>query len=128
MIKTGERIVYTLTGADALAINRRRTSGASIAARMKMCIAAPSSKGAEDLRGEVHGWPEGAQAHIGNNVAEGQRFPGIVVRDWQGMKDPLAPEPDNPAVNLQVWLDGNDTFWATSRREGEGPGTFMRQH
>jgi hypothetical protein len=27
-----------------------------------------------------------------------------------------------PAANLQVHLDGTDTYWATSRCEGEGPG------
>lgn len=124
MITIGTAIIYVLSGADALAINRRRTSGASIAARMKMCIAAPSAKGAEDLKGEVHGWPEGAQAHIGNNVAEGMRFPGVVVS-----VSPVESE-SAPPVNLQVWLDGSDAFWATSRHEDGSkspkPGTFSR--
>jgi hypothetical protein len=76
MITIGTAIIYTLSAADAEAINRRRTNGGSIAERMKMCIAAPSYKGAEDLKGEVHGWPAGAQAHIGNEAKEGQRYPG----------------------------------------------------
>jgi hypothetical protein len=131
MITIGTAIIYTLSAADAEAINRRRTNGGSIAERMKMCIAAPSYKGAEDLKGEVHGWPGGAQAHIGNDVAEGMRFPGVVVRDWaEEHEDSRTGMPDDPAVNLQVWLDGNDSYWATSRHEDGSkspkPGTFSR--
>jgi hypothetical protein len=40
MITIGTAIIYTLSAADAEAINRRRTNGGSIAERMKMCIAA----------------------------------------------------------------------------------------
>lgn len=60
-------------------------------------------------------WREetGAIAHVGNEVAEGQQFPATIVRLWQhGM------------VNLQVQLDGNDCYWATSRAEGDAPGTW----
>lgn len=46
--------------------------------------------------------------HVGNDVREGQLYPAIVVATWGGA-----------SVNLQVWLDGNDTLWATSRSEGE---------
>lgn len=124
MITIGTPIIYVLSRQDAEAINRRRTNGGSIAARMKMCIAAPSAKGAEDLKGEVHGWPAGAQAHIGNDVREGQRFPGVVVNDWAG--DGTA----DPHPNLQVWLDGNDALWVTSVEEDGSksprPGTFSR--
>ena len=58
----------------------------------------------------------GAQAHIGNDVAGGYEFPMIIVQPWGA--DPTS------AVNGQVFLDGNDTFWATSRWAGEGPGTW----
>lgn len=51
--------------------------------------------------------------HVGNTVAAGLVFPAMVVRDW------------GASVNLQVYLDGNDIYWATSRSEGEGPGTWM---
>jgi len=43
-----------------------------------------------------------------NFVAPGQTYPALVVRNFGG-----------DAVNLQVFLDGTDTYWATSRTEGE---------
>jgi hypothetical protein len=52
----------------------------------------------------------------GNVVEEGQVFPAVVVRIFPG----------NPhgVVNLKVLLDGPDEFWATSRHEGDEPGTW----
>lgn len=49
----------------------------------------------------------------GNEVAAGQSFPAMVVRAWQGK-----------LVNLQVFLDGEDTYWATSRKHGHGDGEW----
>ncbi len=51
-----------------------------------------------------------ATAH-GNEPGEGSIYPGIIVADWSvdGHTDASA--------NLQVWLDGNDSFWPTSRSE-----------
>lgn len=61
----------------------------------------------------IYGWPAGAQAHIGNNAEAGQVYPAVSVRVWSpGM------------ANLQVFLDGNDVYWATSRHEGTDPGTW----
>lgn len=86
----GRMVHYTLSYQDAVEIDRRRTDGNSIRER----IAADT-------------WPIGAQAHIGNPAHASQVFPAIVVREW-----------DKPGlVNLQVFLDGNDQFWATSREE-----------
>jgi len=48
----------------------------------------------------------------GNQAAEGDVYPAMIVRTC----------PPGAAVNLQVLLDGNDSYWATSRTEGEGPG------
>lgn len=47
-----------------------------------------------------------------NHVRVGDIYPAVVVRVWG----------DTPgsSVNLQVLLDGPDTYWATSRSEGEG--------
>lgn len=53
----------------------------------------------------------GYVGHVGNRATAGDVCPAIVVRTFGG-----------PAVNLQVQLDGTDTFWATSRTEGEGEG------
>jgi hypothetical protein len=51
---------------------------------------------------------------IGNSVATGEVYPANVVRTFGG----------DHSVNLQVQLDGYDTYWATSRREGTEPGTW----
>ena len=53
---------------------------------------------------------------VGNHVTEGDVLPAMIVRVWS----------NNPesACNLQVHCDGTDTLWATSRKEGEGPGTW----
>lgn len=133
MITKGEIVLYTLSGADALAINRRRTSGASIAARMKIGINV--EKGSENARGEtgeIHAWPAGAQAHIGNDAKEGAQYAAMVVEDWRQHGEASgAGVPDDAAVNLQVFLDGNDVFWATSRKEdgskSPAPGTWQRR-
>ena len=51
----------------------------------------------------------------GNNVNAGDTYPMIVVRVWSG----------GSGVNGQVLLDGTDTYWATSRTEGEGEGHWQ---
>lgn len=52
----------------------------------------------------------------GNQVEAGQIYPMLIVRTWG-----VTPE---SSVNGQVFLDGNDVFWVTSRSAGEGPGHF----
>jgi hypothetical protein len=49
----------------------------------------------------------------GNHASEGDVYPAMIVR--------IFGETPESAVNLQVSLDGNDSFWATSRTLGEGP-------
>jgi hypothetical protein len=111
-IPTIGRIVhYRLSADDATQINRRRTSGISIATRMKTF-----AKSAEDGPEVVYGWPEGAQAHIGNAVKEGDTFPMLVTKVWG--------ENPSSAVNGQAFLDGNDVLWVTSACIGDGPRTF----
>lgn len=89
----GRIVYYRLDNNDAEAINRRRTTGNSIAER----IAAGQ-------------WPIGAQAHIGNSVSAGDVFPAIVVR--------VLP---NDNLNLKVMLDGSDDYWATTRPQSLEP-------
>jgi hypothetical protein len=114
MIPTIGRIVhYRLSAEDASQINRRRTSGVSIATRMKTF--AKSAEATADPA-VVYGWPEGAQAHIGNVVAEGDTFPMLITKCWG--------DHESSAVNGQAYLDGNDVFWVTSACVGEGPRTF----
>lgn len=58
---------------------------------------------------------EGAGA-VGNDVAEGDQFPAMVIRVW----------PDElKSCNLQVYLDGPDAYWAASRPYGDGPGSWL---
>lgn len=47
----------------------------------------------------------GTQIHVGNVLQPGEVLAAIVVRVFD----------DDLNVNLQVFLDGNDTYWATSR-------------
>jgi hypothetical protein len=97
----GRIVLYTLSEDDAKQINRRRTTGGAIADRIK--------RNSEDA---TH-WPIGAQAHIGNDVAEGDIYPMVVTRVWS-----------EGCVNGQVMLDGNDCLWATSATEGTGGHTW----
>lgn len=92
----GRIVIYTLSQSDAEQINRRRTDTYSIKTMV-----------------DNDKWPSGAQAHIGNTVSEWNKFPAVVVRTFGG-----------EYCNLQVLLDGNDTFWASSRCEGFGPNTW----
>lgn len=92
----GQEVVYTLSEYDAETINQRRT-------------------GALDEQGARRHLP-GIQTFEGNQAEEGQKFPAKVVRVW-------GDQPTSPA-NLVVTLDGTDTYWATSRKQGSGVGEF----
>lgn len=93
----GRIVHYKLAQWDVDAINKRR----------------------QDARDHYQGHVEGAtgvQVHVGNEVREGDVFPALIVRTWGA-----TPE---SAVQLQVFLDGNDTYWASSRAHGETAGQF----
>lgn len=92
----GRIVRYALSETDAAQVNRRRTTPARIADRI-----------VKDQ------WPLGAQAHVGAEVEVGEVFPAMIVK--------VGAE---GGVNLQVFLDGNDVFWAQAIALGEGPGTF----
>lgn len=57
---------------------------------------------------------DGAVVHTGNPVSEGDVFPAVIVRCWG--------DTEGSMVNLHVLLDGNDTYWAMSRSEGDDGG------
>ena len=103
-ITTGRTVLYTLSDDDVTQINRRRTNGRSIRERMQA---------------EPKQWPEGAQAHIGNTASAGDVVPLVVVLVWPNEYGEGAP-----GVNGQALLDGNDTLWITSAKEGTEPGTW----
>lgn len=50
-----------------------------------------------------------------NSVQPGDVYPAMVVRVF---------DPTVTTANLQVFLDGAATYWATSRTEGEGAGCW----
>lgn len=99
IVPTKGRIVwYVLSADDATKINKRRAD----AQRHMQAHIANST---------------GVMVHVGNEAREGAIYPAMVVETWGGDK------PDS-LVNLKVELDGSDNFWATSRKVGEGPGTY----
>lgn len=91
----GRVVHYRLSKSDAQEINKRR----------KRFQGAPAQV-----------W--GFQAHVGNRASAGDVFPAVIVRVFGD--NPGA----NTTVNLQVQLDGNDTYWATSRARGEEDGQW----
>lgn len=97
----GRVVHYTLSETDAARINARRTDSSSIQERLL-----------DDV------WPVGAQAHIGNKVRAGDVLPAIVVAVHPGGQ-----------INAQVFLDGNDSFWVTTKEQaseesGSHPGRW----
>lgn len=62
-----------------------------------------------EQRNPIHG-----QAH-GNHVQEGDHVPMMIVKVW-----PDEFGKDNPGVNGQCLLDGNDQYWVTSAKYDEG--------
>ncbi|MGI5161374.1 hypothetical protein [Microbispora sp. CA-102843] len=99
----GRIVHYTLNEADAKAINKRRADFQVF----QSCFSGPSAPGQAGA--------DGHQAHVGNHVEAGQVYPAIVVRVWESSFN---------SANLQVLLDGNDAYWATSKAEGDEPGTW----
>lgn len=97
MITVGRIVFYKLTQTDVEVINRRRVSNA----------------------GHAEGWPAGAQAHVGNPVFAGEEVPLIVTTVW-----PNEHGPNFHGVNGQCILDGNDSLWVTSVKEGNEAGTW----
>ncbi|MEV4320978.1 hypothetical protein AB0J37_01965 [Microbispora rosea] len=102
----GRIVHYTLSEGDAAAINTRRTDFAAFQ-RLHRGDAYPAEPGQPGATGH--------QAHVGNHAEAGQVYPAIVVRVWESSFN---------SANLQVLLDGNDTYWATSKAEGDEPGTW----
>lgn len=90
----GRIVHYTVNQHEADQINRRRQDF-------------HESRSASERTGFV--------GHFGNWVTEGDVFPAMVVR---------VHEEAQVTINAQVFLDGNDVYWATSRAEGTGSGTW----
>jgi len=99
----GRIVHYKLNAADAQAINKRRADAKAFQ-RATDPAAEPGMPGAT-----------GHQLHVGNEAEAGQVYPATVVRVFH---------PETTTANLQVTLDGTDTYWATSRQEGDGEGAW----
>jgi hypothetical protein len=93
----GRIVHYVLTEQDADAINRRR---------------------ADAIKSRTADAHSGAILHNGNTATAGDTCPAMVVRIFPGGTEASG------GCNLQVFLDGNDTYWATSRVEGAEPGQW----
>lgn len=96
----GRIVHYRLTAEQATEVNRRRDD---------------AKLNSDVMRTERPGY----QAHVGNPVYAGEPVAMIVVQVW-----PNEFGPDHDGVNGQVFLDGNDSLWVTSVKEGDGPGTW----
>lgn len=90
----GRIVHYRLSEQDANDINRRRKDF-------------QNGSAGSDRTGFI--------GHVGNPAAEGQVCAATVVRVFNESSD---------AINLQAVLDGNDTYWATSRTQGNDPGQW----
>ena len=91
----GMIVLYRLTAGDEIDINRRRNH-------------------ADQNRIKMREEKPGFQAHIGTLVEEGDSLPMIVARIGE-----------MGGVSGQVFLNGNDTLWATNVPEGEEPGQWQ---
>ena len=98
----GRIVHYTLSEQDAEAINARHAEAEDRARRES------------ESRDRVI---DGNQRHVGNHVEAGDVYPMIITRVW-------GDQPDSH-VNGQVFLDGNDTLWATSVSLGAGERHFV---
>lgn len=90
----GRVVHYKLSADEARRIEERRRS--------------VLASGADEIR-----------AFAGNYEQEGAVLPLVIVRVW-----PDEFGPGVPGVNGQVLLDGNDSLWVTSAREGTEPGQW----
>ena len=99
----GRIVLYKLHASDVDQVNRRREDFHAFNRANPAHMATPGSFPGRS----------GHVGHFGNEVAEGEAYPAIVVRAFGGT-----------TVNLHVLLDGNDTYWATSRPEGDAPGQW----
>lgn len=87
----GAVVQYILSKQDCEEINRRRRYAHGAEGRLS--------------------WPDGAQAHTGNEAREGQIAPMVIVAVWGTSA--------TSCVNGQVLLDGNDSYWALSRNRAD---------
>lgn len=74
-----------------------------------------------DTAGESAIRDAGGVIRKGNGVREGDIFPLLITKVWDGGQTAT----ESTIVNGQVFLDGNDCLWATSVKQGDGPGEWF---
>lgn len=94
----GRIVYYKLTAEDAQAINKRYSDAGNYR--------------------KTNSTENGEQFHVGNHFSEGEIVPVIIVRVWPNEFG------DKPGINGQALLDGNDSYWVTSKAEGEEKGQW----
>lgn len=102
----GSRVLYKLGAGDVDQINRRRADFEAFNQVNRHAGTAPNP-GSPGRTGHI--------GHYGNQVTEGDVYPADVVRTFDAA---------TTTINLQVHLDGNDHYWATSRTQGDEPGQW----
>lgn len=95
-LTVGRIVHYVLTEDDCKTINERRRIGKQI----------------DDSRGVL----DGLMVYAGNHAIAGQHMPMMVVAVW-----PNEYGPNFDGVNGQVFLDGNDSYWVTSKKYDDTP-------
>lgn len=93
----GRIVHYMLNQTDADEINKLRAS--------QFCIKLEGAPYTGHIADKINL----LSARGGNTAAVGQIYPAMIVRVWAEN-----PTPET-CCNLQVFLDGNDSYWATSR-------------
>lgn len=89
----GMVVQYMLSEDDVKEIQRRRTTGPEILARIKL-----------------NKWPLGAQAHVGDEVKTGDTLPMVITKI-------LSQGGVYSVVNGRVILDGSDELWVRERMQ-----------
>lgn len=103
-MKTIRWVLYTLDEADVEKINAWRSNFAAFHA-LYDTHKHPHKPGSPGSTGHV--------AHTGVGVGVGECLPALVTDDTGGS-----------LLGLKVMLNGNDTYWATGVRQGDGPGCW----
>jgi hypothetical protein len=96
----GRIVHYKLSTSDAAQINQRRYDSGTF----RRGLGYPIESGEPGRTGHIE--------HTGNGATGGEVYPAMIVRVWGET---------TTTVQLQVFLDGNDTYWATSRILAEDP-------
>lgn len=93
--------------------------GQMVKYRMPSWVAEPHNLRRKDAR-MAKAWHAykrtGSIVHVGNEVEQGKVYPAMIVAVWGTSAE--------SAVNLKVFLDGNDELWVTSVSRGTNDGHF----